>query len=72
MKGFLDYTKKLKYNDRDEVCFTFGKHVGYSLKDVSHRDPGYFKWMLNADFHVNTKEVLKKELDALNIFYNTK
>ncbi len=44
---------------RHEV-FNFGKYKGHSVTDVLHRDPGYYSWMLNADFTLNTKQVLTR------------
>lgn len=44
---------------RQEV-FNFGKYKGHVVTDVLHRDPGYYSWMLNADFTLNTKQVLTR------------
>lgn len=44
---------------RHEV-FNFGKYKGHAVADVLHRDPGYYSWMLNADFTLNTKQVLTR------------
>lgn len=40
--------------------FNFGKYKGHVVTDVLHRDPGYYSWMLNADFTLNTKQVLTR------------
>lgn len=44
---------------RHEV-FNFGKYKGHVVTDVLRRDPGYYSWMLNADFTLNTKQVLTR------------
>lgn len=44
---------------RHEV-FNFGKYKGHVVTDVLHRDPGYYSWVLNADFTLNTKQVLTR------------
>ena len=44
---------------RHEV-FNFGKYKGHVVTDVLHRDPGYYSWMLNADFTLNNKQVLTR------------
>ena len=44
---------------RHEV-FNFGKYKGHVVTDVLHRDPGYYSWMLNADFTLNTEQVLTR------------
>ena len=41
----------------DEV-FGFGKHKGRKVVEVLEQEPGYFGWMLNADFPLYTKKVL--------------
>lgn len=44
---------------RHEV-FNFGKYRGSDVTEVLHRDPGYYSWMLTADFPLNTKQVLTR------------
>lgn len=44
---------------RHEV-FNFGKYRGSDVTEVLHRDPGYYSWMLAADFPLNTKQVLTR------------
>ena len=43
--------------DRD-AAFNFGKHKGEKVIEVFEREPGYFSWLLNADFPRYTKKVL--------------
>lgn len=43
--------------DRD-AAFNFGKHKGKKVIEVFEREPGYFSWLLNADFPRYTKKVL--------------
>ena len=38
--------------------FSFGKHKGKLVTDVLETEPGYFGWLLNADFPLYTKKVL--------------
>lgn len=40
--------------------FNFGKYKGWTVRDVLNRDPGYFSWMLNGDFTLDTKQVLTR------------
>lgn len=44
---------------RREV-FNFGKYKGTPVVEVLNRDPGYYSWMLGADFTLNTKQVLTR------------
>ena len=50
--GFIVFNK-----DGDE-CFSFGKHKGKTVENVLENEPGYFGWLLNADFPMYTKKVL--------------
>jgi DNA polymerase-3 subunit epsilon len=53
-------------DDGDEV-FSFGKHKGKKVLDVLEKEPGYFGWILNADFPRYTKKVLTQiKLSSLN------
>lgn len=59
--GYIGYTK-----DKQEV-FNFGKHKGTLVADVLDKEPGYFGWLLNADFPLYTKKVLTRvKLSKLN------
>lgn len=45
--------------DKDgDAAFNFGKHKGKKVVEVLGREPGYFSWLLNADFPRYTKKVL--------------
>ncbi len=51
---------------RHEV-FNFGKYKGWAVVDVLNRDPGYYSWIMNSDFTLNTKQVLTRiRLSNLN------
>ena len=55
------------YNKEDAMCFGFGKHKGKKVTDVLAHEPGYFGWVLNADFPLYTKKLLTEiRLQALN------
>lgn len=57
-KKFADFAGFLVYNKEGEECFSFGKHKGKRVVDVLDQEPGYFGWLLNADFPLYTKKVL--------------
>ena len=48
----------IAYNKQGEECFSFGKHKGKRVLEVLEKEPGYFGWLLNADFPLYTKKVL--------------
>jgi len=66
-KEFADFAGFISYNKKGEECFSFGKHKGKRVEDVLQEEPGYFGWLLNADFPLYTKKVLTAiKLRALN------
>ena len=54
----LDFAGFLALNKEEEPIFNFGKFKGKRIKDVLEQEPGYFGWMLNADFPKYTQKVL--------------
>ncbi|WAC03494.1 3'-5' exonuclease [Lacinutrix neustonica] len=57
-KKFADFAGFLMFNKEGEECFAFGKHKGKKVTEVLDKEPGYFGWLLNADFPLYTKKVL--------------
>lgn len=56
----------IKDEDGDDA-FSFGKHKGKKVLDILDNEPGYFGWLLNADFPLYTKKVLTQiKLSKLN------
>jgi len=62
-----DLANHLVYNDQDQVVFNFGKYKGQTVKDVFQRDSGYFSWMMNAEFPLYTKKVLKELKEKMKL-----
>ncbi len=56
----LDIAGRFALDDKDVPVFNFGKHKGKPVKEVFQTEPGYYGWMLNAEFALDTKNVLKK------------
>ncbi|GET45712.1 3'-5' exonuclease [Capnocytophaga felis] len=57
-KQAVDFAGFIALNDKNEEIFTFGKHKGRKVTDILNEEPGYFGWLLNADFPLYTKKVL--------------
>ena len=55
---FADFAGFIAYNKKGEECFSFGKHKNKTVVEVLEKEPGYFGWLLNADFPLYTKKVL--------------
>lgn len=62
----VDMLGRIVYNDDNEEVFNFGKHKGVSVREVLKREPGYYGWMLNGDFPLYTKKVLKDIKERVN------
>ncbi|MBT8286866.1 MAG: 3'-5' exonuclease [Flavobacteriaceae bacterium] len=57
-RKFADFAGFIIFNQKGEECFSFGKHKGRTVTEVLEQEPGYFGWLLNADFPLYTKKVL--------------
>ena len=53
-----DFAGFVVFDKSNEMCFGFGKHKGQKVTDILEKEPGYFGWVLNADFPRYTKKVL--------------
>jgi len=62
---YADFAGRLARNEKGELCYNFGKQKGKTIEQVDKEEPGYFGWMLNADFPLYTKMLLKEEMEAL-------
>lgn len=60
-----DFAGRLSYNEQHEVCYNFGKHKAKTVAQVLKLEPGYYGWMLEADFPLYTKQVLRKEMERI-------
>jgi DNA polymerase-3 subunit epsilon len=54
----VDFAGRMVYNDKGEEVINFGKHKGLLVAEVLQRDPGYYSWIMNGDFPLNTKKML--------------
>ena len=55
---YADFAGFIAFNKKGVECFGFGKHKGKTVEEVLEKEPGYFGWLLNADFPMYTKKVL--------------
>ena len=56
----VDFAGRIVYDANGNEVFNFGKYKGYPVDAVLDRDPGYYGWMMNGDFSLNTKQVLTR------------
>jgi DNA polymerase-3 subunit epsilon len=60
-----DFAGRLAKNNDNIVVYNFGKHKGKTIEQVMNEEPGYYGWMLGADFPLFTKQCLKKEVNRI-------
>jgi len=56
----VDLLGRIIYNNKNVETFNFGKHKGKTVIEVLEKEPGYYSWMMNGDFPLYTKKVLKE------------
>lgn len=52
----VDFAGLLVYDDKDRIVVNFGKYKGQVLVEVLERDPGYYAWVMGANFTLDTKK----------------
>lgn len=55
-----DFAGRIIYNEKGEEIINFGKYKGQKVSDVLKNDIGYYGWIMNSDFTLDTKNVLTK------------
>jgi DNA polymerase-3 subunit epsilon len=58
-RGRADFAGFILYDEDNDEIFSFGKYKGKKVTDILSKDFGYYGWILNADFPLYTKQVLK-------------
>jgi DNA polymerase-3 subunit epsilon len=56
---------RIALNENNEVVYNFGKHKGKTIENIAKTEPGYYGWMLEADFPLYTKSILRKSMEAI-------
>jgi DNA polymerase-3 subunit epsilon len=65
--NLLDFAGRLAINDKGEAIYNFGKHKNKTIREVAKTEPGYYGWMLDADFPLYTKQCLRKEMEKIKL-----
>jgi len=55
-----DLVGHIVFNGTGEETFNFGKHKGKTVDEVFAKEPQYYDWMMNAEFPLSTKNVIKE------------
>ncbi len=56
----VDFAGRIVRNEKGQEVFNFGKYKDMPVIEAFKRDPGYYSWILNGDFPLNTKQVLTR------------
>ena len=56
----IDATQRLRYNEKGEVVFAFGKYLGMPVGKTLYEDRNYFHWIQEKEFSFQVKELVKK------------
>ena len=54
----VDFAGRMIYNENGEEVINFGKYKGQLVTDVLKKDIGYYGWIMQGDFPLNTKQKL--------------
>tara|TARA_B100001564_G_scaffold341393_1_gene336045 strand:- start:142241 stop:143017 length:777 start_codon:yes stop_codon:yes gene_type:complete len=57
-RKFADFAGFIGFDNHGAEVFNFGKHKGKKVSEILESEPGYFGWLLDADFPLYTKKVL--------------
>lgn len=56
----VDLAGRIILDEKGVEIFNFGKHKGKAVGEVLKKEPSFYAWMMDADFSLNTKQVLTK------------
>jgi DNA polymerase-3 subunit epsilon len=54
----VDFAGRMILNENGGEVINFGKYKGQLVKDVLKKDPGYYSWIMQGEFALNTKQKL--------------
>lgn len=63
----VDFAKRIVKDKKGRIVFNFGKHKGVPVETVFQKEPSYYSWMLNGDFPMYTKKVLRELFEAYKV-----
>ncbi|MDR2233595.1 MAG: ribonuclease H-like domain-containing protein [Tannerella sp.] len=63
----VDFAGRMIYNDKGAEVINFGKYKGRLVADILSIDPGYYTWIIDGDFPLDTKKKLMEIRQRLKI-----
>ena len=64
-----DFQGRITFNNNNEEIINFGKYKGQKVEDVLQKDPGYYSWIMRADFPLYTKKVIQNVYERMKLRY---
>lgn len=55
-----DFAGRIIFDENNVETFNFGKYKGKHVVEIFLKDPSYYKWMMDGDFTLNTKQIITK------------
>jgi len=62
-----DFQGRIIYNDKNEEVINFGKYKGQKVEEVLTKDPGYFGWIMRADFPLYMKKIIQNVYERMKL-----
>ncbi len=62
-----DFQGRIIYDESGREVINFGKYKGQLLEKVLEKDPGYYGWVMQADFPLYTKQVFKNVFERVKL-----
>ena len=62
----VDFARSMVMKD-GHIVFNFGKHKNRKVEEVFSTEPGYYDWMMNADFSLHTKQKISEILNKMKL-----
>jgi len=66
-KKHADFQGRVVFDENGKEVINFGKYKGQILEDVLEKDPGYYGWVMQADFPLYTKQVFKNVFERIKL-----
>ena len=63
---FLDPTKRVIYDEHNQIIFNFGKYKGKPVVEAFREEPKYYRWMMEKEFSVFTKKAVTKIWESIH------
>lgn len=65
--NLVDPTNKIITDEQGNLIFNFGQYKNQPVVDVVLKNPGYYHWMMEANFSIFTKRVIKQVWESQRV-----